>query len=98
MRVSGPKHATYLGGDVQKGSGLGGIGSGLHEGMTGVNAAANGSMHRDAPEECEFGGFHSPFTLAAAEDFNGLSAMGTVQKAHVLDDSHDGDAGLTKHA
>ena len=94
MRVSGPKHVRYLGGDMQKGFGLGGIGHDLHAWMTGINAAANGSMHRNTPEEGECGGFHGPCALAAAEDFNGLSAMGTVQQAHVLDDAHDGDTGL----
>jgi len=57
--------------------------------MVSVDTTTHGGMHRDTSKLLESRVCNSPLALATGKDLNGLTAMGTVEIAHVFDHAQD---------
>lgn len=64
--------------------------------MTRIDPTTQAHVQRDTSQLFEDGVGNGPLSLAPGKDLDGLAAMGTVQKAHVLDHSQDRHARLTE--
>jgi hypothetical protein len=77
---------------------LGRVRDGLQKRMVCVDSTTHGQVHRDTCELLESRVCNGPLALAAGEDLDGLTAMGTVEVAHVLGHAQNRHTGLPEQA
>src|SRR5215510_11300716 len=66
--------------------------------MVSVDTTTHGNVHRDTSELLESRACNGPLALATGKDLDGLTAMGTVKIAHVLDHAQDRHTHLLEQA
>src|SRR5262245_52757946 len=66
--------------------------------MVRVDTTTHSNMHRDTSELLESRVCNGPLALATGKDLDGLTAMGTVEIAHVLDHAQDTHTKLLEQA
>jgi len=64
--------------------------------MVSVDTTTHGNMYRDTSELLASRVCNGPLALATGKDLDGLTAMGAVEIAHVLDHAQDRHTNLTE--
>src|SRR5215831_4372971 len=93
-----PQLPGHLSSHVPQRYGLGRVRDSLQEWVVSVDTATHSNVHRDTSELLKSRVRNGPLALTAGEDLDGLTAMGTVEVAHVLDHAHNRHVSLTEQA